>query len=358
MSGPALAFVGAGFMGTVHARAAHAAGLVLAGVLASTPARSRDAAERLGAATGYPDLDALLADPAVQVVHVLTPNADHHRIASAALAAGKHVVCEKPLATSADDARDLVARAAASGRVAAVPFVYRFHPMVREMRARLASGGPGPIASVQGVYLQDWLVGADDDDWRVDSARGGPSRAFADIGSHLVDLLEFASGERITRLTATARTVIPTRPVTGTVGTEDLAGVLAELEGGAVVSLLVSQVAPGHANGLVLEVHGTRESLRFVQEAPEALEIGRRGERVELSRDPARLSPDAARLARLPPGHPLGYQDAFTAFLADVSAAVNGGAPAGLPTFADGERAVQLTEAVRASTHSRSWVAT
>ncbi|MFT4123424.1 MAG: Gfo/Idh/MocA family oxidoreductase [Microbacteriaceae bacterium] len=354
-AGPGVALIGAGFMGEVHARAVRAAGLPLVGVTASTPERSALAAARLGVETAYPDAAAVLADERVAIVHVLTPNAGHHRLAAAALAAGKHVVCEKPLATSVADAADLVARASASGLVAAVPFVYRFHPLVREMRARVRSGAAGPIASAQGAYLQDWLLGPEDDDWRVDPALGGPSRAFGDIGSHLCDLLEFTTGERITRLQALSRTVVGERPASGRVETEDLVGVLAELDGGAVASLLVSQLAPGRKNALVLELHGSAESLRFEQEQPEQLWIGRRdGSRLQ-PRDPAALCADAARLSTLPAGHPMGYQDAVTAFVRDVAAAVAGAPPEGLPLFADGERAARITAAVLASAGSGGW---
>lgn len=342
-------------MGDVHARAARAAGLPVIGVLASTPERSVAAATRLGVETAYPELEAALADERVSLVHVLTPNASHHALTVAALNAGKHVVCEKPLATSAADAAELVRLTEKRGLLGAVPFIYRFHPLVREMRSRISTGASGRIASVQGSYLQDWLLDAGDDDWRVDSAAGGASRAFGDIGSHLCDLLEFTTGERIVRLQALTRTVIAERPRSGRVNTEDLVGMLAELEGGAIASLLVSQLAPGRKNALVLEVHGSQESLRFEQENPETLWIGRRTGSLLQPRDAAALSADAARLSVLPAGHPLGYQDAFTAFVRDVAAAIEGGNPEGLPLFADGERAARITEAVLASAEHGAW---
>ena len=351
-----IALIGGGFMAAVHSRAARAAGARIIGVTSSTPQRSRDAAERIGTDRAFDDVDALLADPAVDVVHVVTPNATHHALTVRALAAGKHVVCEKPLATTVADAVDLEQRATAAGVVAAVPFVYRFHPMVREARARVASGQVGQLFSVQGAYLQDWLLAAGDDNWRVSTEQGGASRAFADIGSHLCDLLEFVTGERLVRLQAVTRMVFAERASTGPVSTEDLAGVLAHTGSGAVVSLLVSQVAPGRKNGLVLEVHGAIESLRFEQERPEELWIGRRtGSELQL-RNTDELHPDAARLSVLPPGHPLGYQDAFTAFAADTYAAVRGAAPVGLPVFADGVRAARITEAVLASAASGAWI--
>ncbi|MDX2026941.1 Gfo/Idh/MocA family oxidoreductase [Microcella sp.] len=350
-----VAFVGGGFMADVHSRAARAAGARVVGVTSSTPARSREAADRIGAEVAFADVDALLADPAVDLVHVVTPNASHHAVTVRVLAAGKHVVTEKPLATTVADAVDLEQRATAAGVVATVPFVYRFHPMVREARARVAAGQVGQLFSVQGAYLQDWLLAAADDNWRVSTEAGGASRAFADIGSHLCDLLEFVTGDRLVRLQALTSTVFAERASTGPVSTEDLAGVLAQTASGAVVSLLVSQVAPGRKNGLVLELHGATETLRFEQERPEELWIGRRTASERHLRNNDELHPDAARLAVLPPGHPLGYQDAFTAFAADTYAAVRGTVADGLPVFADGVRAARLTDAVLASARSGTW---
>lgn len=343
-------------MGQVHAHALRAAGIPIVGVASSSRASAEAAAARLGIPRAYAGIDELLADEAVTLVHVLTPNATHAPLATAVLAAGRHVVCEKPLGTTTADASALASRAAGSGLIAAVPFVYRFHPMVRAARERIARGETGRLLSVQGAYLQDWLLAADDDNWRVDAGQGGTSRAFADIGSHLCDLLEFIAGERITRLIARTRTVHAERgghPVE----TEDLVGMLAELQGGALVSLLVSQVAPGRKNGLVLELHGEGESLRFEQERPEELWIGRRRESLLQLRNPDELQGDAARLSTLPAGHPLGYQDAFTAFVADTARSITEGAPvAGLPVFADGLRAAHLTEAVLDSARTSAWV--
>lgn len=349
-------FVGGGFMAAVHSRAARAARAELTGGASSSAGRARDAAGRLGIATAFDSVDALMADADIDVVHICTPNATHAAIARAALEAGKHVICEKPLATTATDAAALTALAADRGLVAAVPFIYRFHPMAREARARVARGETGRLLSVQGAYLQDWLAAPHDDDWRVDTQLGGPSRAFADIGSHLVDLIEFVSGDRIVRLNAASRTVYDSRSTHADISTEDLAAVVVELESGAVGTLLVSQVAPGHKNALSIELAGTSSSIRFEQERPESLWLGRTDGSSVIERDPARLAADAARLAIVPAGHPMGYQDAFNAFVADAYAAIGGAAPEGLPRFDDGLRAVRVTEAVLASAASGSWV--
>ncbi len=212
-----VAVAGTGFSGEVHAHAARRAGARLVGVAASTPANARDAAARLGADRAFADAEALANDPDVDVVHICTPNHLHVRLAEAALGAGKHVICEKPLATSAPEARRLVAAATGAGLVATVPFVYRFYPLVREARARIASGAVGPLRLLHGSYLQDWLASEADDNWRVDPSQAGASRAFADIGSHWCDLVEFVTGDRLAAVCAESVTAVPERiTATGT----------------------------------------------------------------------------------------------------------------------------------------------
>lgn len=339
-----VAVVGAGFMGRVHAEAARRAGAVVVGAVAGSAGGAERAARAVGARRGYPDLGALLADARADVVHVCTPNAGHAAVVREVVAAGAHVVCEKPLATSVRDAAGLVE--AAAGRVATVPFVYRFHPMVRELRVRVAAGGAGVVSTVSGGYWQDWLSRPGDDDWRVDPGLGGRSRAFADIGSHWCDLVEFVTGDRIVRLSART-VVVQSRARVVAAPTEDAAVVGFVTAGGVLGSVVVSQVAAGRKNRLVVEVSGTESSYVFDQEDPERLWVGaREGARV-LVRDPGVLSAAAARYARLPAGHAQGYQDCFDAFVADTYRAVTGeGVAEGLPTFADGLRAVRITEAV------------
>ncbi|AYG04016.1 gfo/Idh/MocA family oxidoreductase [Gryllotalpicola protaetiae] len=345
--------VGGGFMATVHSRAARAARARLIGVVGSSPARGAAAAEELGIEQAYGSLDELLAAPGIDVVHVTTPNALHAPQALAVLAAGKHVVCEKPLATSIADAERLVQ--ASGSQVATVPFVYRFHPLVREARARVATGETGRVLTVQGSYLQDWLLSAGDDNWRVDVSAGGRSRAFADIGSHLVDLIEFVTGDRVARVAASKRTFIADRAEHPRVETEDAVSVALETAGGAIGTLLVSQLAPGRKNRLHIEVGGAQESVVFDQEQPETLWLGRRAGSLLVPRDSDQLAPEAARLVTTPAGHPQGYQDAFNAFVADSYAAIGGAAPDGLPRFEDGLRAVRVTEAVMEAADSGEW---
>ncbi|MDP9134678.1 MAG: Gfo/Idh/MocA family oxidoreductase, partial [Actinomycetota bacterium] len=193
--------VGTGFVGRLHARAARAAGGTLAAVAASTPERGVASAAELGAARSFDTAEELVESEDVDVVHICLPNNLHVPLAEAALAARKQVICEKPLAPDAGSAARLAEAAGPSGG-GYVPFVYRFYPTVREARERVRSGAVGPVRLLHGTYLQDWLLDAADDNWRVDAELGGPSRAFADIGSHWCDLAEFVSGERIARLSA------------------------------------------------------------------------------------------------------------------------------------------------------------
>jgi predicted dehydrogenase len=366
------AVIGAGFIGGVHARSARLAGAELVGIAASTPERSRDAAARVRAARAFASAEEVIAADDVDVVHICTPNHLHAPVAEAALAAGKHVICEKPLALDAAQAAAATAAVEATDRVGAVPFVYRYHPMALEARARIAAGELGALRLIHGGYLQDWLSTPEDDSWRVDPEMSGKSRAFADIGSHWCDLVEFLTGDRIAAVCAQASTVIPERASRGAarafervdgpaaerrkVTTEDLVAVLFRTRAGVVGTMVVSQVSPGRKNDLHIEIGGEHASVRFEQERPETLWIGRRERSEILWRDPALLSPSAARHATVPAGHPQGYLDCFDAFVADAYAAVRGEAPDGLPTFADGARAARITDAVIESSGGGSWI--
>lgn len=223
--------IGAGFIGEVHARAVRQAGGILSVVADSSPESHGHVAARMGASWATTSPEELIASDDVDVVHICTPNHTHARLARAVIAAGKHVVCEKPLATTVEDAAALVELAAAAGVVCAVPFAYRYYPTVREARARLAAGGLGQVHLIHGSYLQDWLATARDHNWRLDPALGGASRAFADIGVHWCDLVEFTTGHRFTALAARQKTAIPERLIDGRaepVTTEDAATLVFE----------------------------------------------------------------------------------------------------------------------------------
>lgn len=351
--------IGAGFIGTVHARAVRASGARLVGVAESTPERSQAAADRLDAEKVWASAEELIEAYDVDVIHICTPNATHAALAEAALRAGKHVVCEKPLATGLADATRLTELATGTGLVATVPFVYRFYPMVREVRERTKQDGREHFTVLHGSYLQDWLADQSNVNWRVDPSVGGRSRAFADIGVHWCDLLEFTTGHRIVRVTARFATSIRERGDDGErtgVSTEDVALVLFETDLGASGSLLASQVSLGRKNRLSFSWDGSGASYVFDQEQPESLWIGGRGLNSILMRDSENLSTAAQRYVVLPAGHPQGYQDCFNAFVSDTYAAITGDAPDGLPTFGDGRRAAAITDAVIESAKLEHWV--
>jgi predicted dehydrogenase len=364
--------VGAGFVGRIHARSARLAGGRLVGVVASSPERSEAAASELGAERAFASAEDLIASDDVDVVHVCTPNHLHLPIALAALARGKHVVCEKPIALDVAGAAELYAAAQSSrGTVVTVPLVYRYYPTVREARARLRDGADGDVRLISGGYLQDWLLSADDDNWRVDAELGGASRAFADIGSHWADLVEFVTGHRIASLVARTLIAHPERThetdrrsfergagdgAVRSVTTEDAALVMFETDRGALGSVVVSQVSAGRKNHLWFEISTAAEGLVFDQERPETLWVGRRDRADVIPRDFTTLAPDAARYVTLPAGHPQGYQDCFDAFVAETYDAIRTGEVAdGLPGLADGVRSARLTEAVLESAREGRW---
>lgn len=364
------AIAGVGFIGPVHLRAARLAGADVVGVSGADPSSARSVAAALDVARVFESSEALVTDPGVDVVHICTPNHLHAGLAQLAIEAGKHVVCEKPLATTAAAAAALVELAARAGVVAAVPFVYRFHPVVREARARITDGRAGAVYLIHGCYLQDWLASPDDYNWRIDPALGGPSRAFADIGTHWCDLVEFVTGHRITRIAARTITAFTERlagkanafqraagagPRIAVVG-EDAVTMMFETDRGAAGSVVISQISQGRKNRLWFELDAAHEAITFDEEDPERLWVGSRDRQEIVLRDPARLSPAAARFATLPAGHAQGYGDAFNAFVADTYAAIrDGAAPEGLPSFEDGLRAARITETVLASARSHRW---
>jgi predicted dehydrogenase len=363
------AIIGGGMIAAVHRRAILNAGGELTGVLGSRLERTRELGEAWGT-TGFASLSDLLDDPAVDVVHVCSPNATHSEYALAALRAGKHVICEKPVATSVAGAEQMADLADARGLVASVPFVYRYHPIVREIRARRIRGDFGQWFTLHGQYLQDWMLSPAAGNWRVDAAAGGASRAFGDIGSHWCDLVEFVSGERFDELTATTAIAITERPLPSAesftlaapsgaammpVTTEDTAVATFRTTSGALGNVVVSQVAGGRRNRLWFELDGEHGSAVFDQEAPETAWLGTPDGATVIARGAAANAPDAARLSYVPGGHAQGYQDCFNAFVADTYAAARGEAPEGLPTLVDGLRSARIVDAVLRSATTGNW---
>jgi predicted dehydrogenase len=368
-----VAVAGTGFIGPVHVEAVRRLGHRVVGVLGSTPAKGRAAAAALGVPTAYESLAALLADPAVEVVHLATPNRAHFAQATAALEAGKHVVVEKPLAMTAAETAELVRLAAARpGQVAAVNYNVRFYPLCLDARERVRGGELGDVLHVTGSYLQDWLLYPTDFNWRVLAEHGGDLRAVADIGTHWLDLVCFVTGLEIEAVCADLRTVYPVRQkpaggsdtFTGSAGqggepvavtTEDYGSILLRFKGGARGCVTVSQVTAGRKNCLRFDLAGSRAALAWDSEEPNVLHVGHRGRANEsVGRDPGQLSAAARRFSDYPGGHAEGFPDSHKQLFRAVYAAIDG-EPGPYPTFADGHREVLVCEAVLRSSRSGSW---
>jgi predicted dehydrogenase len=281
------AVVGLGFMGGTHIEALRRIGIDVVGALGVTPEETQGGVARYGLAKGYASLDELVADPAVDVVHVCTPNYLHHAQVKAAIQAGKHVICEKPLAVTSAESRELVALARQHHRVGAVNYNLRFFPLAHEAHSRVQAGSLGEIRLVHGRYLQDWLLYPTDWNWRLESDQGGSMRAVTDIGTHWFDLLTWISGLKITAVFADLATVIPTRYKPSgevetysnmlggaekgqavAITTDDYATILLRFENGARGVLTVSQVSAGHKNGREWEINGAESSLAWSQDDP------------------------------------------------------------------------------------------
>jgi predicted dehydrogenase len=380
MAARASAVVGTGFIGPVHVEALRRLGRPVKGVCASTPEKGRAAAQGLGLERSYDHYDDVLADPEVSVVHLASPNRLHFDQCRRALAAGKHVLCEKPLAMTAAETAELVALAERSATVAAVCYNVRFYPLCHEARQRIAEGAIGDVFHVTGSYVQDWLLHDTDFNWRVLADEGGALRAVADIGTHWLDLVTWATGREVEAVCADLQTVWPVRrrpqgPVDTFAGktsvarptadvavtTEDYGSVLLRFRGGARGCVTVSQVTAGRKNYLRFEVAGSRGALAWDSERPNELWAGWRDRPNELLlRDPALLHDSARRIASYPGGHNEGYPDTFKQLFRTVYDYIEAGdfsAPRPFPTFADAHREVALCEAILQSHREGRWVA-
>ncbi|HUS17732.1 MAG TPA: Gfo/Idh/MocA family oxidoreductase [Chloroflexia bacterium] len=371
--------IGTGFIGPVHVEALRRLGIEVVALAGHSTERTAEKARRMHIARAYGSAEELIADPAVQVVHITSPNHLHYAHARAALLAGKHVVCEKPLAMDARESRALVELAQQSGLVHAVNFNLRFYPLAQHARALVHTGRLGAVYSVHGAYLQDWLLLASDWNWRLEPEYGGELRAVADIGSHWLDLTGFITGLRVEAVMADFKTFLPvrqkpTRPVETFTGklatamdyveqpirTEDYASVLIRYEGGARGVMTVSQVSAGRKNRLCFEIDGAQAALAFDGENPNELWIGHRDRPNEiLIKDPALLEPEARRFAGYPGGHAEGFPDSFKGLYQAVYGYLEAGdfaAAPDFPTFADGHRALLAGAAILRSAREDRWV--
>jgi predicted dehydrogenase len=372
------AIVGTGFMGRVHLEAVRRLEFVEA---AAVVGRTAEAAQRLGAGFSIPtttdDYAAVLNDPQIDAVHICTPNAQHFPMAKSALEAGKHVICEKPLATTVEEGKELVSLAKRQGMRNCVCHNLRYYPMVQQMRRMREDGDLGEILIVQGTYFQDWLLYHTDWNWRVDAKAGGPSRCMADIGSHWFDMAEHVTGLRVTSLCADLQTFYSTRKqpkhlgetfsknllgpedyVETAVDTEDFGAVIFRMGDQARGSVSASQVSSGRKNRLSIEICGTRSSVAWNQERPDELWVGHRDSGNQIFvKDPSLLKPAARSYADLPGGHSEGYDDTFKQVFRRFYASI--AAPASAPEypeFIDGLRQLNILTAALESDRTRGWV--
>jgi predicted dehydrogenase len=371
------AVIGSGFIGTVHIEALRRIGVNVVGLLGSTQERAAARADQVNLARAYASLDELLADDRVRVVHVTSPNELHYPQVKAILAAGRHVVCEKPLAMTSDESGDLVRLAAASGLVNAVNFNIRFYPLNQHVAAFVRDGGIGDVRLVTGRYFQDWLLYDTDWNWRLEPERGGSLRAIGDIGSHWLDLTTFLSGRQVTAVMADLTTFIPVRhrpagpvetfateraaeTIPVEIRTEDVATVLLRYDNGARGQFAVSQLSAGRKNSLNYEIDGSSSAVAWDSEQPEQLWIGHRDRPNELLlRNPALMNAAGGQAARLPGGHVEGFFDTFGALFLAIYDDVLAGRPSATPrypTFAEGHDEMLVGDAIAESARTGRWV--
>lgn len=371
--------VGTGFIGPAHIEALRRNNVNVIGLVESTADPCGEKCQKLGLQKSYPSFEAMLADPEIDVVHLATPNYLHYPQAKAALLAGKHVVCEKPLAMNSQESAELVKLAAETGRVNAVNFNLRFYPLVQQARVMVQNGELGDLFILQGCYLQDWLLFPTDWNWRLEPDLGGSLRAVGDIGSHWLDMLTFITGLKVESVYADFHTFHPvrkkpTRPVETYTGkmlpssdyvdqpihTEDYAAILLRFQKGIRGVLTVAQVCSGRKNHLFFEINGSQSSLAWDSERPNELWIGHRTHPNQvLMKDPSLLAPEARAVTSYPGGHNEGFPDTFKQLAKKVYDYIQAGdysTRPDFPTFADGHDEQVLGEAIECSAKEERWV--
>jgi predicted dehydrogenase len=367
-----MGIVGVGFVGPHHIDAVRRLGYVdVVAVADMTEKLAREKADALHVPKAYGNFQSLIDDPDIQVIHNATPNHLHFPVNVAAIKKGKHIVCDKPLAMTAAEAKELVDLATKAGIVHAVTFGYRGNPLVQHARLAVARGEIGRPTFMHGYYLQDWLLKDTDYSWRLEPDKSGVSSALGDIGSHWCDLAQHISGLRITDVLGDITTVIPKRKkpkgareafqAAGSddnfelvdIKVEDLASVLLRFENGAKGAFSVGQVCAGHKNDLVYELCGAKKSIRWRQEDQNYLWIGNRDAASEiLQKDPSLIEPEARPFAHLPGGHQESWPDANRNVMQTVydfiasGKKLSDGKPPAMATFEDGFRANAIVEAV------------
>ena len=373
-----VAVAGAGFIGPVHVEGLRRLGIRVKGLLGKDLEESTAACKTLNLDHPYASFEELLADTEVDAVHLAVPNVLHYRMVKQALAAGKHVMCEKPLAMTSEESAELVELARQSGLKTAVNYNLRFYPINLHVRDMLRAE-EGRIFSVTGSYQQDWLLYDTDYNWRVLADQGGALRAVSDIGTHWLDLVHFLTGLEAEAILADLTTVHPQRkrPIgevssftkdsekaqateTIDITTDDCASILFKFRGGAKGQLFVSQVAAGHKNQLKYDIATQAAAYEWNSERPNELHVGRRGDLNQvLMKDPGLMTGTAAPYVNYPGGHNEGFPDTFKQCFRSFYNAILGDAAAGealYATFADGHRELILCDAILESHQKQAWV--
>lgn len=371
------AVVGLGFVGKAHLESLRRQGIPVTGILGSSPDRTKEACGALRLDRAYTSLSELTRDNHVDVVHLCTPNHVHFEQAKTALEAGKHVMCEKPLAMDTRQSADLVDLAKRIQRVGGVTYNLRYYPLCQEARAMVERGLIGEPRLVHGSFLQDWLFYPTDWNWRLEPQLGGELRAVSDIGTHWLDLMMWITGRKVTEVCADLATVMPVRRRPRgrvetfqkasaaafdevKITTDDYASILLHFEGALRGVMTVSQVSAGRKARLWFEVNGSEGSLAWNSESPNTLWIGHRGEpNQDMMKDPALMSPAARGYAAYPGGHIEGYPDTFAQLFRDFYGYISAGdwnAPRYFPTFQTGHDELTLCDAIAASARERHWM--
>jgi len=372
--------IGTGFIGPAHIEALRRLGTVRVVALADVNEQTaKSKATALGVERYYGDYRAMLAKEDIEAVHICTPNNLHYAMSKKALDAGKHVVCEKPLAISVGEGEELVKLAAKKRVVNAVHFNIRYYPLMRQVKLMVENGEFGKIFAIHGSYLQDWLFYPTDYNWRLEPSLSGKSRAIADVGSHWIDLIEYVSGLRIVEVFADFATFHKTRkkPLKSVetyagkilnpedykdvkISTEDYATVLLRFDNGAKGVLTVSQVAAGRKNRLYFELDGSKKAAAWESEKPNHIWIGRRdGSNEELMRDPSLVYPEVRDIISFPGGHNEGFPDTSKQMFREIYAYIAAGdmkAVPKFPTFKDGLRELVLCGKILESNKTQKWV--
>jgi predicted dehydrogenase len=373
--------IGGGMMGNAHAAALRRLGFIDVTAVAE---RDLDTAKKAGETItipkAYGDYREMLEDKDVDVIHVLTPNKFHYQMAKDAVEAGKHVMCEKPLAMTYEEGLDLLEAARKSGKCYAINHNMRYYPMVKQSRSYVQAGDIGDVRLVNGAYLQDWLFLDSDYNWRVMAEEGGKSRAVADIGTHCMDMVQHITGLEIVSVYADLTTFVPKRKkpkvevatyMTADLGpgdyeevdidTEDHGSLMVKFSNGAKGVFMFAQVCAGRKNHIRFEIFGSKKSIGWNGETPNHMWIGERtAVNGSFVKDPSIMAPEAAAYANMPCGLGEGYPDTFMNSFRDFYTWIREGKSMDeekvpFPTFKTGCQELAIVSAVLKSNETNAW---